>query len=168
MPYRTTQVLRECRLQSPLAPAVPAAATEAGEQRAATAFGRYFRPTRGVDKHEILISHGNTIRYLVSCVLTGSADHWWRMYTLNCGIMEIAVWAGWAHATDVVQRRGASAGPPRHRRPSESPVGIAGILSHVGLIPAVSCERRNILAIIRVTDSGEARCSVDEQTMEGD
>ena len=33
---------------------------------------------------------------------------------------------------------------------------------------AVSCERRNILAIIRVTDSGEARCSVDEQAMEGD
>ena len=33
---------------------------------------------------------------------------------------------------------------------------------------AVSCERRNISAIIRATGSGEARCSVDEQTMEGD
>ena len=33
---------------------------------------------------------------------------------------------------------------------------------------AVSCERRNISAIIRATGSGEARCSVNEQTMEGD
>ena len=33
---------------------------------------------------------------------------------------------------------------------------------------AVSSERRNISAIIRVTDSEEARCSVDEQTMAGD
>ena len=37
-----------------------------------------------------------------------------------------------------------------------------------GLDPAVSSERRNISAIIRVTDSEEARCSVDEQTMAGD
>ena len=33
---------------------------------------------------------------------------------------------------------------------------------------AVSCERRNISAIIRPRGSGEARCSVNEQTMEGD
>ena len=37
-----------------------------------------------------------------------------------------------------------------------------------GLDPAVSCERRNISAIIRTMGSGEARCSVDEQTMDGD
>ncbi len=33
---------------------------------------------------------------------------------------------------------------------------------------AVSCERRNIPAIIRATVRREARCSVDEQIMEGD
>ena len=38
----------------------------------------------------------------------------------------------------------------------------------VYFIEGGSCERRNISAIIRPRGSGEARCSVNEQTMEGD
>ena len=39
---------------------------------------------------------------------------------------------------------------------------------HLSEPGAVSSEGRNISVIIRVTDSEEARCSVDEQTMAGD
>ena len=60
-------------------------------KQAEAAFFRYLRPTRGDDKNEIIVSHGNLIRYLVSRVLGGSPDSWLRMRTFNCGITEIAV-----------------------------------------------------------------------------
>ena len=96
--YEKRRNLREC------IPAVPGDLIEnrlfsrfsperlrVGEQHAAAAFAKYFRPTRGEDKHEIVVSHGNLIRYLVSRILTDSGDGWVRMRTLNCGISEVAI-----------------------------------------------------------------------------
>ena len=64
---------------------------QAGEKQAAAVYSKYLRAARGRDKHEIIVSHGNVIRYLACRVLRGSADGWFRMETFNCGITEIVV-----------------------------------------------------------------------------
>jgi broad specificity phosphatase PhoE len=70
---------------------VPVEIIEAGEKQAAAAFSKYLRPSPGDDKNEIIVSHGNLIRYLASRVLGGSPDSWLRMRTYNCGITEIEI-----------------------------------------------------------------------------
>ena len=91
VPYEKTRELRECFLPNPLSENVPEELIQAGEKQAATAFSKYLRPARGHDRHEIIVTHGNMIRYLVSRILGGSPDSWLRMRTLNCGITEMAV-----------------------------------------------------------------------------
>ena len=91
VPYKKTRKLRECFLPSPLSENVPAELIQAGEKQALTAFSTYLRPAKKQDRHEIIVTHGNVIRYLVSKVLSGSPDSWLRMRTLNCGITEVAV-----------------------------------------------------------------------------
>jgi probable phosphoglycerate mutase len=90
VPYQKTRRLRECFLPHPLSENVPEERIQAGEKQASTAFSRYLRPARQ-DRHEIIVTHGNMIRSLVSRVLGGSPDLWLRMRTLNCGITEVAV-----------------------------------------------------------------------------
>jgi probable phosphoglycerate mutase len=70
---------------------VPVEAIEAGEKQAQTVFSKYLRRTRGDDKSEIIVSHGNLIRYLATRALNGSAEGWFRMETFNCGITEIVI-----------------------------------------------------------------------------
>lgn len=41
----------------------------------AGAFAKYFKTTRGKDRHEIIVSHGNLIRYLAARVLAESGDN---------------------------------------------------------------------------------------------
>ena len=90
VPDKKTRRLRECYLPHPLSGNVPAEIIQAGEKQASTAFSTYLCPARE-DRHEIIVTHGNMIRYLVSRVLSGSPDSWLRMRTLNCGISEVAV-----------------------------------------------------------------------------
>lgn len=90
IPFKKSRDLRECFLQSPTFANVPVELIQAGEKQAATAFSKYLRPTHRGDKSEIIVSHGNMIRYLASRVL-GSPDTWLRMRTFNCGITEIAI-----------------------------------------------------------------------------
>jgi broad specificity phosphatase PhoE len=91
VPYEKTRSLRECFLPNPLFENVPPERIQSGEKQAATAFSRYLRPAMRHDRYEIIVTHGNMIRSLVSRVLGGSSDTWLRMRTLNCGITEVAV-----------------------------------------------------------------------------
>jgi len=91
VPYEKDSDLRECYLPSPALIDVPMELIQAGEKQAAAAFSKYLSPTRAEDKNEIIVSHGNLIRYLASRVLGGSTESWLRMRTFNCGITEIAV-----------------------------------------------------------------------------
>jgi broad specificity phosphatase PhoE len=91
VPYEKNSELRECFLASPTFTDVPVELIQAGEKQAAAAFSKYLCPTRGGDKNEITVSHGNLIRYLASRVLGGSPDSWLRMRTFNCGITEITI-----------------------------------------------------------------------------
>jgi broad specificity phosphatase PhoE len=91
VPYMKRKDLRECFLASPTFVNVPEELIQAGEKQAEAAFVRYLCPTRHDDKTEVIVSHGNLIRYLASRVLGGAPDSWLRMRTLNCGITEIVI-----------------------------------------------------------------------------
>ncbi len=64
---------------------------QAGQKQAAAAFSSFLRPARGRDKHEIIVSHGNLIRFLVSRLLADSGNNWTRLGTDNCGISEVVI-----------------------------------------------------------------------------
>jgi hypothetical protein len=65
-------------------------------KHAEKAFDRYFKRARGKDKHEILVSHGNLIRYFVCGVLQIPPESWGSMDMCNCGISKVLIKSdGW-------------------------------------------------------------------------
>lgn len=61
------------------------------KKQADEAFERYFKSTRRTDKHEIIVSHANLIRYLICRTLNIQPDTWFNMCIDNCGISEIRI-----------------------------------------------------------------------------
>lgn len=59
--------------------------------RAERAFGRYFRRVNGRDAQEILVTHGNLLRYLVCRALDLPAERWTSLEIYNCGITEFTI-----------------------------------------------------------------------------
>jgi len=55
------------------------------------AYVDYVRRTAGKDRHEVIVSHGNLIRYIVCRVMGVDPTAWIRMQTRNCGITKIMV-----------------------------------------------------------------------------
>jgi serine/threonine-protein phosphatase PGAM5 len=55
------------------------------------AFARYFRPTRGQNRIEVLVCHGNIIRYLLRKAIGDRTDKWSRFETLHCGITMVSI-----------------------------------------------------------------------------
>jgi serine/threonine-protein phosphatase PGAM5 len=55
------------------------------------AIARHLKSARGTDKHEILVCHGNIIRYFVCQILQAPVDSWIRMDMCNCGITEVMI-----------------------------------------------------------------------------
>lgn len=51
----------------------------------------HFKAARGEEKHELVVCHGNVIRYLVSRTLGAPADVWAAMLIYNCGISRILI-----------------------------------------------------------------------------
>lgn len=51
----------------------------------------HFKPARGEEKHELVVCHGNVIRYLVSRVMEAPPDTWATMLVHNCGISRIVI-----------------------------------------------------------------------------
>jgi len=75
---------------------VPAEEIAQGREQAEKAFDRYFKRARGKDKHEILVSHGNLIRYFVCRVLQNHPEAWGSMDMGNCGISKVLIKSdGW-------------------------------------------------------------------------
>ena len=62
-----------------------------GEQHAQKVFDRYFKRALGEDKTEIIVSHGNLIRYLVLRALQVSPQAWINMEINNCGVSQIVI-----------------------------------------------------------------------------
>ncbi len=66
---------------------------DTGFDQAERAYQRYFKPTRKADRHEIIVSHGNLIRYFVTRVMGAPPESWLHNDIANCGISEVIITA---------------------------------------------------------------------------
>lgn len=64
---------------------------ERDKKQAEKAFDRYFKRAQGRDKHEIVVGHGNLIRYFICRVLQVQPEGWGNMDMCNCGISQVLV-----------------------------------------------------------------------------
>lgn len=55
------------------------------------AFDAYFKRTAGADRHEVLVCHGNLIRYFVCRVMEVDATAWINLESRNCSITRFMV-----------------------------------------------------------------------------
>jgi serine/threonine-protein phosphatase PGAM5 len=62
-----------------------------GKQRGERAFIKYVRPTRQRQRIEILISHGNLVRYFACRVLGIEPESWSSLGTSHCGITQLRI-----------------------------------------------------------------------------
>ncbi len=88
-------LLHEC--SPPSGPAPDAAHPDSPEARQCAAdltaaFAKYFRPSPGADARDVLVCHGNVIRWLVGHALGLDPRTWTRMDIANGGITVIAVY----------------------------------------------------------------------------
>lgn len=64
----------------------------AEQQRIAAAFDRFFAPAAAEkDVQNLIVCHGNLIRYFVCRVLAAPADMWVNLEIANCGITRVEV-----------------------------------------------------------------------------
>jgi broad specificity phosphatase PhoE len=70
---------------------MPQSEIEEGGLQAQQAFGKYFKRVRGETRHEIIVCHGNIIRYFVCRVLRAPPESWVNADMHNCGITEVCI-----------------------------------------------------------------------------
>lgn len=91
--------LRECIPGFPaaLAPffaSIPAERIAQDRVQADRAFSNYFRPGEGTDQseqHDLLVCHGNIIRYFICRVLQAPAEHWPYAVIHHCGFSHVVI-----------------------------------------------------------------------------
>jgi broad specificity phosphatase PhoE len=97
VPVHVSQLLCECipyvneALLAKWFAKAPRDELEAGGRQAEQAYGRYFKPARGADRHEIIVCHGNIIRYFMCRVLQAPPEVWINADINNCGITEVRI-----------------------------------------------------------------------------
>ena len=96
IPLRRTRILWECipcvpPFLSTFFSEVPSEEIARDREQAEEAYGRYFKRARGEDKHEIVVCHGNLMRYFVSRALEVEPETWGKMGIFNCGISQITI-----------------------------------------------------------------------------
>lgn len=87
---RAAGVLREGMYSKIKGYEVPASEREADRKRADAAWARFFRTSR-TDRLEIVVCHGNLIRYLVCRALRTPILRWTRMNSSHCAMTRILV-----------------------------------------------------------------------------
>jgi serine/threonine-protein phosphatase PGAM5 len=96
VPLRSSPLLAECIPGFPAAMAdlfahVTAERVARDGRQAERAFTRYFQPARRAERHELIVCHGNIIRYFVCRALQAPAEHWVYARTHHCGISQIEI-----------------------------------------------------------------------------
>ena len=64
---------------------------EEGFEQARLAWQKYFIPARGKDRNDIIVCHGNIMRYFVMRALLVPPEAWANTDIYNCGISEIVI-----------------------------------------------------------------------------
>lgn len=100
IPLKSTRILWECIPCIPPSLAkffleAPLEEVEQGRKQAEGAYSRYFKQARGEDKHEVIVGHGNLIRYFVSRVLEAEPETWDKMLIYNCGVSQVEISHRW-------------------------------------------------------------------------
>ena len=91
-----TDLLWECiptltpKLQLEL-PNYTAAQAAQDKQRAEVAFRKYFKVAKRNDRHDVIVCHGNLIRYFITLVLKAEPASWVRMDMCNCAVSQVLV-----------------------------------------------------------------------------
>ena len=62
-----------------------------GFDQARQAWQKYFIPARGKDRHDVIVCHGNILRYFVMRALIVPPEAWRNTDIYNCGISEIVI-----------------------------------------------------------------------------
>jgi len=96
IPARPSRLLWECIPGLPVTvrkdyPDISRREAERDWQRTGRAFAKYFRPARGGDRHEIIVAHGNLIRYFALRALGVTPGLWMQTDIRNCGLSEIHI-----------------------------------------------------------------------------
>jgi len=86
-------LIHECRPDSDRPDTSSAARLEvtACEADLAAAWEKYFQPTPAADRHDVLVCHGNVIRWMVARALGVDTKRWSRMDIANGSLTVIAV-----------------------------------------------------------------------------
>jgi serine/threonine-protein phosphatase PGAM5 len=86
-------LIHECLPNSDHADTASAARAEvlACEANLAAAWDKYFRPTPAADRHDVLVCHGNVIRWMVARALGADTRRWSAMDIANGSLTVIAV-----------------------------------------------------------------------------
>ena len=121
---QTSTLIRECTpttwRQDIMAEEDPAD-VEACEQNLEKAYSVYFKPSPEADRHDLIVCHGNVIRYFVTKVLGVDTESWLRMSIGNCsltvvvikadGSMKLLSYGDVGHIPPNLQTRTAPGGP---------------------------------------------------------
>jgi serine/threonine-protein phosphatase PGAM5 len=94
------------------------------------AYPIYFKPSPETDRHDVIVCHGNVIRYFVTKVLGVDTESWLRMSIGNCsltvvtiaadGSMKLLTYGDVGHIPPNLQTRTAPGGPGDLVVPAES------------------------------------------------
>jgi serine/threonine-protein phosphatase PGAM5 len=90
MRVRHTGLLREGLYTKVEGYEVPASERRADRARADAAYAKIVRPSRA-ERTELVVCHGNLIRYLMCLALHTSVSKWLRMTTSHCGLTRVIV-----------------------------------------------------------------------------
>jgi broad specificity phosphatase PhoE len=93
LPTRSSRLLREGIPTAPVPNLPQHTRADARKVRARmdAAFARYFKRPRSGERHELLVAHGNIIRYLVRRALGDPVGNWLKMNVTQCGLTVIVV-----------------------------------------------------------------------------
>jgi serine/threonine-protein phosphatase PGAM5 len=94
VPFQTTPILCECMPRSSredVMKDVPVADLDASEAQLNQAFATYFVPAKGSDQNDILVCHGNVIRYLVMKALGVDTKAWTGFTVGNASLTIVQV-----------------------------------------------------------------------------
>ncbi len=121
---QTSTLIRECLpptwRQDVMAEEDPAE-IEACQQTLEKAYPVYLKPSPEADQHDVIVCHGNVIRYFVTKVLGVDTESWLRMSIGNCsltvvtikadGSMKLLSYGDVGHIPPNLQTRTAPGGP---------------------------------------------------------
>ncbi|MCA9962392.1 MAG: histidine phosphatase family protein [Chloroflexota bacterium] len=97
VPLMGTNLLWECipsvpHLSSDTANLISPEHVQQDRERIALAYERYFSPPEnGTERHDLIVCHGNLIRYFVCRILHAPLEMWVNLEMCNCGLTRVEI-----------------------------------------------------------------------------